>query len=81
MTNLEVKFDSTEVGSLARFSLPGSLSDRAARLDQFPVGDDETGRRSKFYTLTKAGSKQLTAEEESWERLALAIANVRDVRN
>jgi PadR family transcriptional regulator, regulatory protein PadR len=28
-------------------------------------------------TLSKAGSKQLKAEEESWDRLALAIANVR----
>jgi PadR family transcriptional regulator len=37
----------------------------------------ETGRRAKFYTLTKAGRKQLTAEEESWDRLALAIAKVR----
>ena len=40
-------------------------------------GVTETGRRAKFYTLTKAGSKQLTAEEESWDRLALAIAKVR----
>jgi transcriptional regulator len=37
----------------------------------------ETGRRAKFYTLTKAGSKQLKAEEDSWDRLALAIAKVR----
>ena len=37
----------------------------------------ETGRRAKFYTLIKAGSKQFTAEEESWDRLALAIAKVR----
>ena len=40
-------------------------------------GVTETGRRAKFYTLTKAGSKQLKAEEESWDRLALAIAKVR----
>ena len=40
-------------------------------------GVTETGRRAKFYTLTKAGSKQLTTEEERWERLALAIAKVR----
>jgi len=40
-------------------------------------GVTETGRRAKFYKLTKAGSKQLTAEEESWDRLALAIAKVR----
>lgn len=40
-------------------------------------GVTETGRRAKFYTLTKAGSKQLKTEEESWDRLALAIARVR----
>jgi PadR family transcriptional regulator len=39
--------------------------------------ETETGRRAKFYTLTKAGSKQLKAEEESWDRLSLAIAKVR----
>jgi hypothetical protein len=27
--------------------------------------------------LTKAGSKKLKAKEESWDRLALAIANLR----
>jgi PadR family transcriptional regulator, regulatory protein PadR len=37
----------------------------------------ETGGRAKFYALTKAGSKQLTAEEESWDRLAFAVAKVR----
>ena len=40
-------------------------------------GGTETGRQAKFYTLTKAGSKQLKTEEESWDRLALAIAKVR----
>ena len=40
-------------------------------------GVTETGRRAKFYTLTKAGRKQLTVEGESWDRLALAIAKVR----
>ena len=38
---------------------------------------NETGRRAKFYTLTRAGRRQLTIEEESWDRLALAIAKVR----
>ena len=41
-------------------------------------GVNETGRRAKFYTLTRAGRKQLTVEEESWDLLALAIAKVRD---
>lgn len=38
---------------------------------------NQTGRRAKFYTLTKTGQKQLALEEESWDRLALAIAKVR----
>src|SRR5215207_6025393 len=38
---------------------------------------NETGRRAKFYSLTRAGKKRLTVEEESWDRLALAIAKVR----
>jgi PadR family transcriptional regulator PadR len=41
-------------------------------------GTNETGRRAKFYSLTKAGEKQLTLEEESWDRLALAVAKMRE---
>jgi transcriptional regulator len=33
----------------------------------------ETGREAKFYTLTRAGEKQLTAEKEGWTRLAVAV--------
>ena len=38
---------------------------------------NETGRRARFYTLTKQGRRQLEAEEASWDRLVLAIAKVR----
>jgi PadR family transcriptional regulator PadR len=38
---------------------------------------NETGRNAKFYTLTRAGRKQLEEEEASWDRLALAISRVR----
>ena len=38
---------------------------------------NETGRRAKFYTLSKAGKSQLEAEEASWDRLVLAIAKIR----
>ena len=38
---------------------------------------NETGRRAKFYSLSRAGKKRLTVEEQSWDRLALAIAKVR----
>jgi len=38
---------------------------------------NETGRRAKFYTLTKAGKSQLEAEEAGWDRLVLAISKMR----
>jgi PadR family transcriptional regulator, regulatory protein PadR len=34
----------------------------------------ETGREAKFYTLTKAGRKQLDLETLNWKRLSDAIA-------
>ena len=37
----------------------------------------DTGRRAKFYTLTRAGRRQLEAEEASWDRLVLAVTKVR----
>ena len=40
-------------------------------------GENETGRRAKFYSLTKAGRRQLAVEEESWDRLVLAVAKMR----
>src|SRR5262244_1703928 len=33
----------------------------------------ETGREAKFYSLTRAGRKQLATERESWTRLAGAV--------
>jgi len=33
----------------------------------------ETGREAKFYSLTRAGEKQLVLEKESWDRLAAAV--------
>ena len=36
----------------------------------------ETGREAKFYSLTKAGLRQLDVETEGWRRLSDAIALV-----
>ncbi len=36
----------------------------------------ETGREAKYYSLTKAGKRQLDAETASWKRLSEAIAFV-----
>jgi transcriptional regulator len=39
-------------------------------------GSSEANRQAKFYELTKAGRKQLAAEEEHWQRIAGAVARV-----
>ena len=36
----------------------------------------DTGRRARFYKLTKSGRAQLEAETESWNRLTTAVSNV-----
>lgn len=38
---------------------------------------NETGRRAKFYSLTRAGRRRLEVEEASWDRLVLAVAKMR----
>ncbi|MGH9162583.1 MAG: PadR family transcriptional regulator [Vicinamibacteraceae bacterium] len=35
--------------------------------------ESETGREAKFYSLTRAGQKQLAVERASWNRLATAV--------
>lgn len=39
-------------------------------------GESENNRRAKYYLLTKAGRKRLEAEEETWERLSIAVQGV-----
>jgi DNA-binding PadR family transcriptional regulator len=36
----------------------------------------ETGRRAKFYTLSRAGRRALEREAANWERLSGAISRV-----
>ena len=36
----------------------------------------EKGKRAKYYQLTKAGRKQLVAEQSKWEQLSVAMARV-----
>jgi PadR family transcriptional regulator PadR len=38
----------------------------------------ETGREAKFYSLTRAGQKQLALEKESWDRLTTAVRLIFD---
>ena len=39
-------------------------------------GTSENNRRAKFYSITKAGRKQLTAEAENWERVSGVIGRM-----
>ena len=37
-------------------------------------GESDAGRQAKFYKLSAKGRKQLTAEEQNWQRLSAAVA-------
>jgi len=39
-------------------------------------GTSENNRRAKFYSITRAGRKQLVAETENWARIAGVIGRV-----
>ena len=39
-------------------------------------GASENNRKAKFYTLTRAGRKQLLTETESWERMTALMARL-----
>lgn len=59
----------------------GSLYPALHRLEykgwiQADWGASENNRKAKFYSLTKAGERQLASELENWDRLTGAIALV-----
>jgi PadR family transcriptional regulator len=39
-------------------------------------GASESNRRAKFYSITKAGQRQLTRETQTWERISGVIGRV-----
>src|SRR5215471_9854797 len=60
---------------------PGSLLTALQRLERAgwldaEWRDTENSRRAKFYTLTRAGKKQLAVEEADWNRRASAVARL-----
>jgi PadR family transcriptional regulator PadR len=36
-------------------------------------GVSDTGRKAKFYSITKGGRKQLAVESENWRRVSLVV--------
>ena len=60
---------------------PGSLLTALQRLERAgwldaEWRDTENGRRAKYYTLTRAGRKQLDAETADWNRRVAAVARL-----
>ncbi len=39
-------------------------------------GTSETGRRAKFYSLSRVGQKRIEQEAENWERIAATMARI-----
>ena len=59
----------------------GTLYPALLRLDQrgwiaSKWGVSENNRKAKYYSLTRAGSKQLAEEAESWDRMSAMINRV-----
>jgi transcriptional regulator len=41
-------------------------------------GTSENNRRAKYYSITRTGEKQLTAEEEDWQRTSAIVTRFLD---
>jgi PadR family transcriptional regulator PadR len=59
----------------------GSLYPALHRLEQEGFicaewGMTDTNRKARFYSLTRAGRRQLHDEQENWERLTAAVSSV-----
>ena len=59
----------------------GSLYPALHRLEQqgwiqAEWGESDNNRRAKYYSLTRAGRRQLEREASSWERLSAAISAI-----
>jgi PadR family transcriptional regulator, regulatory protein PadR len=59
----------------------GTLYPALLRLGQYgwissQWGASENNRKAKFYSLTRAGRKQLTREEAGWEQISTVINRV-----
>ena len=70
----QISKDALQVQQGSLYPALHRLEERGLLKSEWRASD--TGRDAKFYTLTKAGRKQLDAERSNWERIARAIALV-----
>ena len=59
---------------------PGSLFPALHRMEEAgwlksEWGESQNKRRAKYYSLTRAGRRQLETEAEDWQRISLAIGS------
>jgi transcriptional regulator len=74
---------SHRIGQITRQTFhvkPGSLFPALHRMEEAGWlesywGESENNRRAKYYSLTKAGRRQLEAETETWQRISVAIGS------
>ena len=60
---------------------PGGIFPALQRMEEYgwisgAWGVSENNRRARFYTITKAGRKQLAKEQDHWKIVTLAISRV-----
>jgi transcriptional regulator len=60
---------------------PGGLFPALQRLEEYgwiegEWGVSENNRRARFYTVTKAGRRQLVKEENHWKAITIAVSRV-----
>lgn len=70
-----------QISSKVLFVQQGSLYPALHRLERrgwikARWGASENNRRAKFYELTRLGHKQLELEENTWRKLAVAVAQI-----
>ena len=70
-----------QISSKVLFVQQGSLYPALHRLERkgwikARWGASENNRRAKFYGMTRAGRKQLELEENTWRKLAAAVAQI-----
>ena len=66
-------------GSLSRLSHAVSALERQGWV-KTEWKQSENNQRAKYYSLTVSGRKRLTAEQERWNKLSAAIANIMQTR-
>jgi transcriptional regulator len=70
----ELSADALSIGEGSLYPALYRLEARGWIVSEWGVSDNN--RRAKFYRLTPAGKKQLTIEQDAWDRVSIAIGEI-----